>query len=135
MKIKALVFGGGSDANLGLLLLRLFVGIAMMTHGIPKIFGGLDQFTGMVTKLNIPAPSVLAFMAALSERLGGLLLALGLATRPAAALLSATMAVAAFVALSGKPFDARELPLVYLCVALLFLFKGAGKWSFDAALR
>ena len=135
MKIKMLVFGGDSDANLGLLLLRVFVGAAMMTHGIPKMFGGLDEFTGMVTKMNIPAPAAMAFMAALSESLGALLLALGLATRPAAALLSANMVVAAFVALSGKPFAGRELALMYLCAALLFLFKGAGKWSLDAILR
>lgn len=135
MKIKSVLFSGDADANLGLVLLRVFVGAAMMTHGIPKMFGGLDPFTGMVAKLNIPAPAIMALIAALAESLGALLLVLGLATRPAAALLSITMAVAAFVALSGSPFDERELPLFYLCATLLFLFKGAGKWSFDAALR
>ena len=135
MKVKSVLFSGDADANLGLLLLRVFVGAAMMTHGIPKMFGGLDQFTGMVTKLNIPAPSIMAVLAAVSESLGALLLALGLATRPVAALLSVTMAVAAFIALSGRPFAGRELALFYLCVALLFLFKGAGKWSVDAVLR
>lgn len=133
--MKALLFGGDADASLGVLVLRLFAGAAMMTHGVPKLFGGLGDFTKMVAGMNLPAPAALAFLAALSESLGALFLALGLLTRPAAALLTVTMAVAAFVALAGKPFGTRELALFYLCASLLFLFKGGGKWSVDALLR
>ncbi len=133
--MKALLFGGDADANLGLLVLRVFAGAAMLTHGVPKLFGGLDGFTKMVAGMNLPAPAVLAFLAALSETLGALFLALGLLTRLSSALLTVTMAVAAFVALAGKPFGTRELALFYLCAALVFLCKGGGKWSVDALLR
>lgn len=132
--MKALLFGGDDDKNLGVLALRLFVGAAMMTHGIPKLFGGLDKFTQMIAGMNLPAPAILALLAALTESLGALCLALGLLTRPVAALLTANMVVAAFVALAGKPFAVRELALFYLCAAVLFLLKGGGKWSIDALL-
>lgn len=133
--MKKVLLGGDADPNPGLLLLRLFVGAAMITHGWPKLFGGLGAFTEAVAGMNLPAPAVLAFLAALSESLGALFLLLGLLTRPAAALLACTMAVAAFVALGGKPFAARELALFYLCAALCFTLKGAGKWSLDHLLR
>ena len=133
--MKKIFWGDTKDANLGLLLMRLFTGGAMLTHGVPKLFFTLDKFTEIVASLNLPMPGFLAFMAALSESLGAALLLLGLCTRPAAALLAITMAVAAFVVHGADPFAQQELALFYLCSSLLFMFKGAGKWSTDALIR
>lgn len=133
--IRKILFGGDGDANPGLLFLRLFTGAAMMTHGIPKLFGGMEAFTQVVGNLPLPAPAVMAFLAALSESFGALFLMLGLLTRPAAALLACTMGVAAFLAHGGDPFATRELALLYFFIALFFLLKGAGRWSVDRFLR
>ena len=73
-------------------------------------------------------------MAALSEFAGGLLLAVGFMTRPAAAAVLSTMAVAFFLAHSGDPFSTRELAFAYGVVALSLLASGAGAYSVDARI-
>ena len=132
MNWKKLVFGADADANVGLLVLRVFIGGALLTHGWGKMFGGLEQFTGFVASLGVPAPSVMAFLAAFAESFGAILLAIGLLTRPAAFLIVATMAVAVFGAHKGAAFSVQEAAWLYLVPALFFLLKGAGQWSLDA---
>ena len=131
MNWKKNVFGADADANVGLLLLRVFIGGALLTHGWGKMFGGLEQFTGFVASLGVPAPSVMAFLAAFAESFGAILLAIGLLTRPAAFLIVATMAVAVFGAHKGAAFSVQEAAWLYLVPALFFLLKGAGQWSLD----
>lgn len=134
MNIKKLLFGTDSDSNIGLLILRVFIGGALLTHGWGKLFGGLEQFTGFVASLGIPAPQVMAFLAAFAESFGAILLAVGLLTRPAAFMIVATMAVAIFGAHKGEAFSVQEAAWLYLVPALFFLLKGAGKWSVDAVV-
>ena len=132
MNLKKLLFGHDSDANAGLLILRVFIGAALLTHGWGKMFGGLEGFTQAVAGMGIPLPQVSAFLAAFAESFGAILLAIGLLTRPAAFLIVATMAVAIFGAHKGQPFSAQEAAWLYLVPALFFLLKGAGQWSVDA---
>jgi putative oxidoreductase len=132
--IKRILFGTVPDANIGTLLLRLFIGGAMMTHGLPKMFGGLPGFTAAVGGMGFPLPHLLAFLAAFAESFGALFLLLGLLTRPAAFLIACTMAVAALGVHGGEPFANQELAWLYFFPALLFLLKGAGTWSLDARI-
>ena len=134
MNIKKYLFGADSDANVGLLILRVFIGGALLTHGWGKMFGGLDGFTQGVAGMNIPLPQVSAFLAAFAESFGAILLAIGLLTRPAAFLIVATMGVAVGVAHGGQPFAAQEAAWLYLVPALFFLLKGPGRWSVDRIL-
>jgi len=134
MKLKKLAFDAGSDPNVGLLILRIFIGAALLTHGWGKMFGGLEKFTGFVASLGVPAPAVMAFLAAFAESFGAILLAVGLLARPASFLIACTMAVAIFGAHKGQPFSVQEAAWLYLVPALFFLLKGAGKWSLDALL-
>jgi putative oxidoreductase len=135
MSTKKLLFGNDSDANVGLLILRVFIGAAMFTHGWYKISTvGVDAFAQNVAGMGIPAPALLGYLAVFAESGGALLLALGLLTRPAAFLLVCTMGVAIGVALKGKPFSDQEIAWLYLVSALFFLLKGAGQWSVDALL-
>lgn len=131
MKIKSIFFGTAPDKGIGILILRVFIGAAMMTHGFPKMFGGLEGFTGFVESLGVPAPAVMAFLAAFAESFGALFLLLGVLTRPAAFMLVCTMAVAIFGAHGGDGFEAQEKAWLYLVPTLLFLIQGAGKWSLD----
>jgi putative oxidoreductase len=116
-----------------LLWLRLITGAGMLFHGIPKIFGGrMPRFTKTVESMGFPQPEIFAWAAALSETAGGLLLILGLFTRPAALFIIVTMLVAALIRHADDPFRVKELPLAYAAMALTLLIAGAGRFSLDA---
>lgn len=134
MNVKKILFSTQMDANPGTLILRLFIGAAMMTHGFPKLFGGMEGFTEFVAGLGVPAPQVMAFLAAFAESFGALLLLIGLLTRPAAFLIACTMAVAALGAHGDGGFAAQEKAWLYFVPCLFFMLKGAGKWSLDALI-
>ena len=137
--LKHLLFGGAGGgsraADLGLLLLRVFAGLAMaLTHGFAKFQNPSGIIAG-TAKLGFPAPTFFGWMAILAELAGGLLLAIGLATRPAAFLVASTMTVAAFMQHRTDPFARKELALLYLAVAACVMLTGAGRFSVDAVLR
>ena len=138
MTLRSLLFGTGDTSrpvDLGLLVLRLGFGLALMFgHGLGKIppEPGFVELTG---SLGFPVPVLFAWAAGLSEFLGGLLLALGLLTRPAGLFVAITLAVAAFVQHAGDPFGDRELALAYFVVGIAFAVMGAGRYALDAAIR
>lgn len=120
---------GGVD--MGLLALRLWFGLTMaFVHGIGKV-GDMEAFTAAVAGLGFPLPGVLAPCAAVTEFIGGILLALGLFTRPAAAALLTTMLVAAFVVHGDDPFMKKELALSFAVVATALILTGPGRHSGD----
>ena len=130
-KLLSFVFITSDDKNIGLLLLRVFVGIGMLTHGIPKITRGPEFWAGLggvMTGIGVPGPTVFwGFMAAVAESVGALLLVFGACTTVASFLIVSTMTVAAFVAHASDPFATREMALLYLFCALFFMLKGAGR--------
>lgn len=132
---KSLLFGGAGGrtqaADVGLLLLRLFTGLALaFGHGIGKLppSAGFVERTG---SLGFPIPEFFAWAAGLAEFGGGLLLALGLMTRPASFFIGFTMLVAAFGRHAADPFGQKEKALLYLAIAMLYLLIGAGRYSVD----
>ncbi len=117
----------------GLLFLRVAIGLAFVVHGWPKMhspFGWMGP--------NAPVPGILQALAAISEFGGGLALIVGLLTPIACFGLMSTMFVATLSMLkSGKPLLAgsgpsAELSFAYFFVALLFLLVGPGVLSLDA---
>lgn len=112
--------------------LRVFVGLTMaFSHGLGKV-PPPDQLIGGLESMGFPMPGFFAWCAGLAEFAGGLLLAVGLLTRPAAFFMMITMAVAAFVAHASDPFQKKEMALLYLMISLFFFIYGPGKWSMDA---
>src|SRR5204862_5519846 len=88
-----------TQMNLLPLLLRLVVGLTFSAHGAQKLFGafgggGLDGTAQMFEKLGLRPGWLHARFAGTAEFAGGLLLALGLFTTPAAAALTAVMIAA-----------------------------------------
>ena len=134
MTLRAFLFGSGDTSqstDLGLLVLRVGVGLTMaFAHGLGKIPPS-EGFIGAIGMLGFPVPVVFAWAAALSEFLGGLFIAVGVLTRPAAVMLAVTMAVARFVQHGADPFADGELALVYLFAAAALAFTGAGRYSID----
>lgn len=112
-------------------LLRIWLGAMMIVHGAPKIFGTMDRFTAGIAEMGFPLPELFAWAAALSEFAGGILLILGLFTRPAALLFSITMVVAVFIRNFDSEFARKELGLTYLVIAVVLLVAGPGKLSLD----
>lgn len=124
--------------DIGLLLLRLGLGLAIAAHGYGKLFTDrMPAFVDTVSQLGLPLaqPSTLAHLAAWSEFAGGALIVAGLLTRFSALMVLGTMAVAFFVAHAGQPFGERELPYAYLVMAITLLLTGAGRFSLDAAVE
>ncbi|MDD4215305.1 MAG: DoxX family protein [Bacteroidales bacterium] len=118
------------------LILRIGIGIMFMFHGMPKLFAGAQTWEFLGSQMSVIgisfAPVFWGFMAALSETLGGLLLILGLFTRPAALLMLFTMFIAALMhftngdGLKGAS-HAIEMAIVFSTV----LIAGSGKLSLD----
>jgi putative oxidoreductase len=138
MRIGDLLFGAEVNSratDLGLLILRVFSGLALaLAHGWGKVPPS-PGFVGMIAGLGFPAPALFAWLAAIAEFGGGLLIALGLLTRPASLLVVGHFTLVVLVAHAGDAFGDRELPLFFLVTALLFLLAGPGRYSVDAALR
>jgi len=123
--------------DVGLLILRVLTGLFIASHGYGKIFteGRMDQFTEGVAEMGFPLPVVFAWAAALSEFLGGLLLAAGLFTRYAAFLIFCTMTVAAFIRHADDPFSVKEKALLFWTISLAITLLGAGRYAVDRLIR
>ena len=110
-------------------LLRLIAGLLLATHGAQKVFG---MFGGKV------AEAAQMQFAGWVELVGGLLIAIGLATRPAAFLCSGLMAVAYFMAHFPGGWhpvvNKGELAVVYCFLFLFMFFYGPGRYSLDAMI-
>ena len=119
------------SGDISLLLSRIFFGLTMaFMHGSHKLPPS-EQFINFITNLGFPTPFVFAWMAGLTEFVGGMMIALGLATRISSFLMIQTMMVAVFMAHAGDPFKKMELGLCYLFASLLFMSLGAGRYSLD----
>lgn len=139
--LRSILFGGYAlpslRADVGDLILRGVAGLSLaFAHGYGKLAAERFQgFTGGVEKLGFPAPSFFAGAAVFAELVGGILLAVGLLTRPAAFLIACTMAVAAFLRHAPDPFNVKELAFLYLAISLCYLLRGAGRLSADHVIR
>jgi putative oxidoreductase len=118
-----------------LLLLRVWLGSVMIYHGFPKVFTNNAGFVEYLTKFGYPIPSVMAALAAGAEFFGGMLIAIGLLTRPAAMLVLVTMLVAGFIAHGAEPFSKQELPLTYAMLSLALFVSGSGAFSVERAIE
>ena len=125
--------------DLGLLLLRVGLGIMFMLHGYPKLMGGPTAWAGLGGVMgNIGldfAPAFWGFLAALAEFGGGLLLVLGLWFRVACFGLLATMVMATVMHLSkGDSFKDYSHALESAFVFLGLLLAGPGSYSLNERL-
>jgi putative oxidoreductase len=115
-------------------LLRVGTGLLFMEHGLQKLFGMFGGFGG-TPGATAPLVSQMG-LAGVLETFGGLLLVLGLLTRPVALVLAGEMLVAfvqAHLPRGGVPLQNEgELALLYMFVFLFFIGHGAGPASIDA---
>ncbi len=139
-KIKAFFLGGNQQnsisQNSGLLLLRFFVGLALCTvfeKFLPKngIWGPQEWFIQDTANMGFPFPTFFAWVAVLSEFFGGILLMLGLFTRPAALLNVIVTFTATFIYHKGDIGGAGLLSFYFMIMCICILLFGPGKFSLD----
>lgn len=132
-----------ATASIGLLLVRLTLGLLMAAHGSQKLFGwfgghGLAGTAGFFDSIGFRPGRFFATLASATEVTSGLLLALGFLGPVGPALMISVMIVAAVsMHLKNGVFAANngiEVPLLYGVVAAGLLLMGPGQYSLDAAL-
>lgn len=114
-----------------LLVVRVFIGFAMLSHGFPKlqmlIEGGKPEFFDFLGM----GPQISLGLTVFAEFACSILLILGLFSRVALGFMIFTMAVAGFIVHSSDPFEKQEMSLIYLAVYLMLMVFGVGKVSVD----
>lgn len=130
--------------NLGLLVIRIAVGLTIATHGLNKIFGGgkIKGTAGWFASIGMKMPMANAWMAALTEIGAGVLLAVGLLTPLAAGGLIAIMMVAMITShirngwFIFKPNGGGvEYVVVLALVCFGIAISGPGEWSLDDSFK
>jgi putative oxidoreductase len=133
------IFAPGNNsgaANLGLLMLRLWIGLSMLlNHGVEKLKNFSDTASNFPDPLGIGHTASLA-LAVFAEFFVSLFVIFGLVTRWSALVLAIDMAVAFIgvhkTALSGQ--GSGELAFMYLMGYVTLLLAGPGSFSMDKAL-
>jgi len=118
--------------DLGILVLRIAIGLLMLFHGIGKLQGGLGFIQGMLEAKGLPG--FIAYGALVGEILAPLAILIGFRTRIAAAIYAFNMLVAFLMVHISQFFMvtetggwALELLGLYLLGAVTLFFTGAGK--------
>jgi putative oxidoreductase len=152
-----------SYLNAGLLLLRVGTGVALVSHGYPKLFGGEGKqapkllstiygknfqasversgpaaFAKGLERMEVPKPELAAYASGAAEFGGGIAFALGLATPIAAAAILFNMLVAIRKAHWANGFTGQggfELPSLFAVTAATVMLTGPGRYSLDYLFR
>jgi len=125
--------------DFGLLILRLGIGGSFVVHGFPKLIAGPKKWAwlgGNMKNVGIDfAPEFWGFMAAFSECVGGLCVAIGFFTPIASLLLFITMMIATLMHLKqGDPFKVYSHALESGIIFFALIFIGSGKYALKCKL-
>jgi putative oxidoreductase len=109
-------------------IVRIIVALLFMEHGLQKFFAFPSAGPQMTPLLNVQG---------VIEIVGGILILIGLITRPVAFILCGDMAVAYFLAHFPKSFfpavNFGDSAVLYCFIFLYMVFAGPGRWSLDHA--
>jgi putative oxidoreductase len=132
----------GALMDIGLLILRVVLGLLIIGHGTQKAFGWFNGLGPAATaelfdKWGFRPGRAMVYVAAATECVGGLLITLGIATPAAAAMLVGTLTVACVPNLANGLWATRggyEPALLYAAMAATLGFTGGGRYSVDALI-
>jgi putative oxidoreductase len=129
--------------NIGLLIIRLVIGVLFIGHGAQKLFGwfggyGLKGTGGWFESIGMKPGVTMALFAGLAEFIGGILFALGFLTPIAGIMIAGTM-VMAIVKVHGPnglwaTANGYEYNLTLLAIAIGIALTGPGQYALDAFL-
>lgn len=129
--------------DVGLLLLRLVIGLSFMAHGAQKLFGwfggyGIKGTGGWFESMGMKPGAAVALLAGLAEFGGGLLLALGLLTPVGGVLIALTMVIAIVKVHGANGYwstqNGYEYNLAILAVGVALALTGGGQYALDALI-
>jgi len=114
--------------SIGLLLIRIAVGLVFLMHGWTKI-GNLSGVEGMFTGFGLPG--VTGILIAWLEVIGGVALIVGILPRLFALLFGIEMLVAIFLTGFGRGlYRPHELEIFLMLVSFGIMFAGSGRFAF-----
>jgi putative oxidoreductase len=129
--------------NIGLLIIRVVIGVLFMGHGAQKLFGwfggyGIKGTGGWFESIGMKPGAAMALLAGLTELIGGLLFTLGLLTPLAGIMIAGTM-VMAIAKVHGSnglwsTENGYEYNLTVIAAVIGVALIGAGQYSIDAFL-
>jgi putative oxidoreductase len=129
--------------DLGLLMIRVVIGILFIGHGAQKLFGwfggyGLKGTGGWFDSIGMKPGIPLALLAGLTELVGGILFTLGLLTPLAGIMIAGTMLMAIIKVHAPNGLwstaNGYEYNLTLLAVAIGIALIGPGQYALDAFL-
>lgn len=117
-------------------LLRVVAGVALAIHGWPKIQDPM-KLVGMVEGLGFAPGPLWAVLLAATEFIGGILLVLGLLTRPAALAATIVLLVTVYFhwVVQSQGWSGSEKSILWSAMAFLLFVRGGGAFSVDSRLR
>lgn len=127
--------------NIGLLIIRLVIGLLFVGHGAQKLFGwfggyGLKGTGGWFESIGMKPGVTMALIAGLAELIGGILFTLGLLTPLAAIMIAGTMvmAIVKVHAANGlwSTANGYEYNLTLIAVAIGIALMGPGQYALDS---
>ncbi|MED0669664.1 DoxX family protein [Aneurinibacillus aneurinilyticus] len=126
-------------SEIGILILRLVLGITFLIHGLDKFQSGIGNIAGWFESIGLPG--FLAYIIATIETVGGLAVILGLGTRIVSFLFILVLAGAIITVKIAVGFTGNgqmagyELDLALLAIAVHLAINGSSLYSVDALLR
>lgn len=124
--------------ELGNVILRVVLGFTFLIHGFVKFQGGITNTVGYFDSLGIPG--FMAYVVAVIELVGGIVMILGLGTRIVSILFALIMIGAIFTAklslgfLGNGQMAGYELDVLLLAISIYFIFANRSKLSLDKKL-
>jgi putative oxidoreductase len=124
-----------NNKNIAVLLLRIGVGVIFIVAGWGKLTG-IEGVQGFFGNIGIPLPGIMAWVVALVEFVGGIMILVGYKVQIPGILLAITMLVAIFTVKMGGDggFRGMRLEIILMLASLALAMMSTGSYSLDSKL-
>lgn len=121
------------NADLALLFIRIGIGIVFIVAGWGKLTG-IEGVQGFFGDIGIPMAGLMAWVVAIIEFFGGIMVLTGFYPRIPALLLGIIMIVAIFTVKMEQGFGSMRVDLLLLLMSIAIFLTGSGNYSIDNLL-
>ena len=122
-------------SDIAYLIVRVTVGLLLIPHGWTKVVTGITGISGSFTRIHLEPALLFTIVSMFNETIGGVLIAIGLFTRPIAALIVIEFLILLFwVHIPrgyGQSVVGAEFPLMWLLMLIAVMLRGGGPYSLD----